>query len=303
MDRLERLINLVAALKAAERPLTRGELRERVPGYPDDDDSFRRAFERDKDTLRGMGIPVSLEPVSTDSGPVDGYRIRAEEYELPDPGLAPDELAALHLANSAVHLEGDEGTAALWKLGGVGARGPEAPPYIALAGGEHLSTLFGAVGVRRRVVLRYRGEERTVDPWRLAFRNGRWYLSGHDHDRDGERQFRLDRVEGATTTGPPGAFARPARSGAGPPAPWEMGEEEAVEARLLVDADHVGWAEAFLGADRAVDRRADGSAIFALRITNRDAFRSMVLSFLDHAEVLEPPALRDDIVAWLEGLA
>jgi predicted DNA-binding transcriptional regulator YafY len=38
-------------------------------------------------------------------------------------------------------------------------------------------------------------------------------------------------------------------------------------------------------------------------VTNRDAFRSFVLGFLDHAEVLGPPAIRQDLVAWLEGLA
>jgi predicted DNA-binding transcriptional regulator YafY len=33
------------------------------------------------------------------------------------------------------------------------------------------------------------------------------------------------------------------------------------------------------------------------------AFRSFVLTFLDGAEILEPPEVRDDMVAWLEGLA
>jgi predicted DNA-binding transcriptional regulator YafY len=40
-----------------------------------------------------------------------------------------------------------------------------------------------------------------------------------------------------------------------------------------------------------------------MTVTNRDNFRSFVLSFLDHAEVLDPPELRDDLIAWLEGLA
>ena len=38
-------------------------------------------------------------------------------------------------------------------------------------------------------------------------------------------------------------------------------------------------------------------------ITNRAAFRSFVLGFLEHAEVLAPPDVRADVVAWLETSA
>lgn len=301
MDRLERLINLVAALKAADRPLTRSELQERVPGYGDaSEESARRAFERDKDSLRSMGIPIVTEAVEGEQGPVDGYRIRAEDYELPDPGLDADELAALHLAISAVHLEGGEGTAALWKLGGTQ---PDGAAEIAMGGGEHLALLFAAVSARQAVRFQYRGEARTIDPWRIAYRNGRWYLSGRDHDRDDERQFRLDRLSDAAAVGPPGAFERPARQAGAPPDPWEMGEEEPLQALLLVDADHVDWAVRFLGEERVVERRADGAGVFSLTVRNREAFRSMVLTFLDHAEVLAPDELRADVVSWLEQLA
>src|SRR5947208_11170288 len=62
-DRLERLTNLVATLLDTRRPLTLEEIVELVPGYPDDKLSYRRQFERDKDTLRGIGIPVRLESV------------------------------------------------------------------------------------------------------------------------------------------------------------------------------------------------------------------------------------------------
>src|SRR4051812_16695669 len=134
-DRLERLVNLVAALLEAPRPLTRDELRERVPGYAEDENAFRRTFERDKDSLRQMGIPISVEaldPGSPESP--EGYRVRREQYELADPGLQPDELAALHLAASAVQMEGLTGTEALWKLGGDAADAGGGGPTVALPG-------------------------------------------------------------------------------------------------------------------------------------------------------------------------
>ena len=304
MNRLERLINLVAALLDAERPLSRHELTVLVPGYDDGEDAARRAFERDKEALRSMGIPSAVEPLDP-TAPEDGegYRIPREQYELPDPGLAPDELAALHLAASTVRLEGGAGPEAFWKLGGS----PDVDvttAAAALEGHEHLPLLFGAVSEQRTVRFAYRGSERTVDPYRLAYRNGFWYLAGWDQDRGGERSFRLDRLESPPSAGEPKTFARPRDAGgaARPWQPWEMGEEEPLAARVWVDDEQAGWAEAKVGADAVVERRADGSVVLAMRVTNRDAFRSFVLGFLDHAEVLEPPELRHDMIAWLEGL-
>ncbi len=303
MHRLERLINLVAALLHAERPLTAEELRDRLPGYAEDRAAFRRAFERDKEALRDLGIPVVLEPVDEATQPgVVGYRIRKEDYYLTDPGLEPDELAALHLAASAVRLEGTSGVEALWKLGGEVAEEGPAPAVAALPGTALLAPLFAAISARRLVGFAYRGRSRRVDPWRLSFRNGHWYLAGHDHDAGEERLFRLDRIESdVEVTGDEGAFARPPHGGA-VPHPWETGGDEARTARLLVDAGQAGWAAGHVGPDAVEEWRADGSVVLAVRVTNRDAFRSFVLGFLDHAEVLGPSELRADLVEWLEAL-
>jgi proteasome accessory factor B len=303
VHRLERLINLVAALLHAERPLTAEELRHRLPGYAEDHGAFRRAFERDKEALRDLGIPVVVEPIDEVSQPgVVGYRIPKEAYYLEDPGLAPDELAALHLAASAVRLEGASGVEALWKLGGELAEQGPAPAVAALPGTTHLAPVFGAISARRRVEFAYRGRRRRVDPWRLSFRNGHWYLAGYDHDAAEERMFRLDRVESdVDVTGEPGAFERPPHLGAQPP-PWQMGGDEALTARLLVDAGQASWAASHVGPDAVEERRPDGSVVLAVRVTNREGFRSFVLGFLDHAEILDPPELRADMVDWLEAL-
>lgn len=300
MSRLERLLNLTAALLTADRPLTAEELRERVPGYPEDAKAaFRRTFERDKDALRAMGIP--LEVVSAGEGAGEGYVVSGG-WALPDLDLEPDELAALHLAANAVRLEGVPGTEALWKLGGA-VGGGAASEVATLPGVAHLAELFGAVAERRQATLGYRGERRTVDPWRLSFQRGHWYLTAWDHAREAERRFRLDRVEGQLALGPPGAFERPDDLEPGLLQPWELGGDDAVTARLLVDADQARWAVLHLGEAAVVARRPDGAVEVELRVTNRDALRSFVLGFLDHAEVLGPPELRVEVVDWLEALA
>ena len=304
MNRLERLINLVAALLATERPLTAEELRRRVPGYADDKVAFRRAFERDKETLRELGVPITVEPVTALDVQADGYRIPKDSYYLPDPGLADDELAALHLAASAVRIEVANGVEALWKLGGEVAEEGPAPAMAALPGTDHLVPLFGAISGRRTVAFAYRGKARHVDPHRLSFRNGHWYLAGTDRDAGEARSYRLDRIEGRLAAGEPGSTqaAPPDDARSTMPPPWELGGDEPVQARLLVDADQAGWAVSHLGADAVAERREDGSVVFDVAVTNRDAFRSFVLGFLDHAELLGPADLRQDLVAWLEGL-
>jgi len=303
VNRLERLINLVAALLDADRPLSRHELSVLVPGYDGSEQSVRRAFERDKEALRAMGIPVVTELVDPEAGDgLEGYRIPREQYELPDPGLAPDELAALHLAATMVQLEGAPGQEALWKLGGAPAGPTGVANLVALRGDAHLAVLFAAIGERRAVTFRYRGEARTVDPYRLSFRNGFWYLAGRDHGRDEERSFRLDRMESAPDAGPAGSFERPT---ARPERlqPWEMGDDEAVDVRVEVDADQAAWVVDQLGEGTVEERRPDGSVIVCVRVTSRPAFRSFVLGLLDHAVVLGPEDVRAEMVDWLKNIA
>jgi predicted DNA-binding transcriptional regulator YafY len=302
VSRLERLINLTAALLNTERLLTADELHARVPGYADDRTTFRRAFERDKETLREMGMPISVGLLDPDDPNLLGYRIRPDEYYLPDPRLEPDELAALHLAASAVRLEGAGGVEALWKLGGEVAEGGPVAELAALPGAAHLVPLFGAISVRQVVRFAYRDETREVEPFRLSFRNGHWYLAGLDRTRGEERSFRVDRIAGGVArAGEPGAFERPAVTGRQPP-PWLLGGDEPVTARLLVDADHAGWAIGQVGPTSIEERRPDGSVVLGVHVTNRSAFRSFVLGFLDHAEVLGPPELRAELVGWLEAM-
>jgi predicted DNA-binding transcriptional regulator YafY len=304
-NRLERLLNLTAALLNAGHPLTSADIAEQVPGYPDPGEkaTFRRAFERDKESLREMGIPVELVEVPGSDPPEPGYRIRREDYALRDPGLDVDELAAIHLATAAVRMEGLPGTEAIWKLGGAPTPAEDGATLAALPAIPQLVPLFGAVAVRAPVTFGYRGESRTIDPHRLSFSRGRWYLDGWDHVREADRQFRLDRIEGEVTVGDAGSFERPRAPGREVTLPWQLGAEEPVQATLRVDADQAGWALDHLGDAKVLEEAADGSVVVELTVTNRDAFRSFVIGFLEHAEVLGPPELREELVAWLRSVA
>lgn len=69
----------------------------------------------------------------------------------------------------------------------------------------------------RRIAFRYvRADgaemERTVDAWSVVNRAGRWYLVGHDRDRQAQRTFRVSRIVGGIRDvgaggGPPQGFS------------------------------------------------------------------------------------------------
>jgi proteasome accessory factor B len=305
-DKLERLMNLLATLLETSKLLSADDIRKRVPGYADDLHAFRRAFERDKDDLRDMGVPVEMGEIPGTDPPIPGYRVRPDRYYLRDPALEPDELAALHLAVDAVRFDGIEGGGALWKLGGRPAAAGTAPSELTeLPADANLVTLFSAIGERRSASFSYRSPravtERTIDPYRLDFQRGRWYVTGLDHDRGDQRHFRLDRMQGAVSLDRPGSSSPPAASTPGVRlAPWELGEGTPVTARVLVDADQAGLARTMVGPDVEVEELPDGSVVVALPVTSPDGLRSFVLGFLDHAEVLDPPERRQESVAWLE---
>lgn len=337
MDKLERLLNLTAELLNTARPITAEEIRRRMGGaYPEALDSFRRSFERDKADLRSIGVPIRSSPAPDIDPPVEGYRIRRDEYAGRNLGLAPDELAALHLATNLVRLEGGVGDA-FTKLGGPlpepgrgdgpdddtgpddggpdgdgpGPDGPEAAgPGSAAAGSaavgalpfdEPLAALVEGAARRRVAAFVYGGEARTVEPWHLSFSRGHWYLSGWDRDREAERLFRVDRMAGPVTLGGPAGREPPPPDPIGPLLGWELGDAVPVAAKVSVDADLAAWACHVTGTDG--EPQPDGSVVLTLNVRNPDAFRSLVLSFLDRAEVLAPEELRRDVIGWLEALA
>ncbi|PZR52839.1 WYL domain-containing protein [Xylanimonas oleitrophica] len=221
----ERLLNLVIALVNTSVSMTKQQIRRGVAGYGDAPsvDAFERMFERDKDTLRALGVPI----VTVDSGGHSddvGYRIDNDAYALPAVDLTPAELGVLALAAqlwSDKTLRTDI-SRAMTKLRAAGAGEAASDALAGLAPrvravGDAYGPLLEAVTERRVVTFRYRAAStgqvtaRHVEPWRIAARGGGWYLVGRDQDRQAPRVFRLSRIEGRVRVGSrAGAFEIPA---------------------------------------------------------------------------------------------
>ncbi|MFI5835845.1 helix-turn-helix transcriptional regulator [Micromonospora sp. NPDC051300] len=177
--------------------------------------------------LADLGIPVEAR-----RGRYGGYRL-APGYKLPPLMLTDEEAVAVMLGLVAatraglVTAEGAAAESATAKIRRVlpavlarridslldtvdftaPARRP-VPPGI-----EVLLVLAEAARHQQPVSITYttwrgRSGERQLDPYGLVFHAGRWYVTGHDHDRRAVRTFRLDRIGTARRT--EGGFEVPA---------------------------------------------------------------------------------------------
>jgi predicted DNA-binding transcriptional regulator YafY len=206
--RTERLLNLVICLLATRRWLTKEQIRFAVPQYADCDstEAFDRMFERDKEDLRDLGIPVVT---GTDELWFDdevGYRVDRDTYGLPPIELDAEELAMVGLASRVWQQASLAGPAAraLTKLTALGVETDEGElaglePRIRTAE-PAFEALYAATRDRQPVSFSYRkptGEAavREVEPWAVVSRSGRWYLVGRDRGRQAARVFRLSRIE------------------------------------------------------------------------------------------------------------
>ena len=223
-------MNLVIALLSTRTFITAERIRETVSGYADSasDEAFSRMFERDKNELRDLGIPLETGRVSQ-FDPTEGYRINREAYALPAVELTADEAAAVAVATqlweSPELITATQGALLKLRAAGVDVDAPDTDVAItstaALPGmrgsEEVLGILLSAIDSRQAVQFPHRPSRsdpyttRTVEPWGVVTNKGRWYLVGHDRDRDAIRTFRLSRIGAEVTPiGPPGAVQRPA---------------------------------------------------------------------------------------------
>ena len=313
-EKTERLLNLIALLLETRRPLSPDEIRAKIPGYTGSDVAFRRMFERDKEEIRELGLPLEL--VSTDAWEGgEGYRLRKEAATIPELELSADERAALLLAaqaweGQAVPGDPDRALMKLSLAAGVREEVPGAASWFRTrvdASTPVLGVLLDAIERRKTVTFRYRtrggGEahDRTVDPYGLRHR-GAWYLTGFDHDRGEVRHFKLDRIDSRVRVAPgrDGDFEPPEGvSTEIPRGPWAEGGSEA---RVAFAPQAAWWVERRTGAEATVARE-DGWVEVSLPFDDREVFLSWILGFAEDALILEPEELRDAAIVRLKAAA
>jgi proteasome accessory factor B len=302
---LERVTNLLTLLLETRVPMTLKQISQELSGmYPEKYVALRGAFERDKALLRDIGVPIETEVLGGDQAGETGYLIDRDRYELRGLHLDDDERHALQMAVATIR--SDAGQEGLWKLGGSVL--PSSSVVTNVVQHEALPTLRAASGTRTSVGFRYRGTDRVLDPYGLLLREGFWYVIGHDHHHREVRTYRVDRIEGEVAVLAGETFDRPDGFDvrAAFPADAKLlgdADDGASSAEVMVDPPLADVVRGELGADAVVSEDGSGAVVFRVPCVNRDAFRSWVLGLGQHAEVLAPPEVRADLVAWLRSFA
>jgi proteasome accessory factor B len=324
ISKVERLMNLVIALLSTHNFITADRIRETVYGYSDSasDEAFSRMFERDKNELRDLGIPLETGRVSQ-YDPTEGYRINRSAYALPAVELTSDEAAAVAVATklweSPELITATQGALLKLRAAGVDVDAGEADVAITSAAGlpgirgaeEVLGILLSAIDSGQAVQFQHRPARsepytvRTVEPWGVVTDRGRWYLVGHDRDRDATRTFRLSRIGAEVKAiGPPGAVKPPAGVNLREIVQRVIGETPTgTQARVWV-ADERATAlrrRATVVGPRALDGR-DGEEI-SLDIGMIDPLAREIAGYGADAVVLEPESLRDEVLHRLRAQA
>ncbi|PZG11131.1 helix-turn-helix transcriptional regulator [Nonomuraea aridisoli] len=307
----ERLLNLVICLLATRRPLSAEQIRQAVPGYDrDGDEAFQRMFERDKNELREIGIPIDVVRDPWEDEP--GYRIERESYELPEITLEPDEAAVLGLAaqvwQRASLAEAASGALLKLRAAGVATEHPVGTGPLELRVDTRdpaFPALWDAVRDRRVVRFDYRGagsesvRGRTVEPWGVVSRRGRWYLAGFDRDRDAPRVFRLSRITGpVTAVGKAGVVEVPE----GIDLRGMVGyRDEPVEERVAVVRIRQGACEGLRSLAKDVRPGTDGWDVAELAFTDPERLAGWMAGLGADVEVVEPPDAREAVIRRLKG--
>ncbi len=314
----ERLFSLVLALLATDAGLSKNEILSTVQGYRQkfshsgDNANLERQFERDKDDIRELGVPLeTLEsPGQAGNNQNLRYRIPRGAYELPaDVRFSPEETTLLNLA-AMVWREGSlsgESRRAILKLRSQGVattepvlgyaplvriREPAFEP-LSTALEKHLIVTFAYLkpGERESTV-------RSVAPLALVQHQGRWHLYARETSTDTTKTFLLRRIVSqvlATTQ----TF----------PAPDADSSVTALAELETVWNTHTALVEVEPGTDAATrlgKRRGSsvsGSGALELHYSDLNIFADELASFGPEALVIKPAELRAAVLERLQRTA
>lgn len=315
----ERLFSLILALIASRHGLTKDQILSTVygyaPGYASGSSpaaiqanaSLDRMFERDKETIRDMGVVIETltQLDDIDDNKIQRYRIAEDAYELPaDVHFSPQEMALLELASSA------------WREGSLSAKSRHALTKLMSMGVTADSQLIG-VAPRIRVndrafdalqaiqdahgiaIFSYikpgdtQARERTAAPLGLAQWRGNWFVLAFDTQANAERTFLLSRIVSDVRKLPNKTHEHDAEPFAA--RLTEELEDRARGSEAVVEVASQTDAALRLGA--LYGHPIDGRVL--IPYADQDLLTDELVSFGNDVHVVEPPELVASVIAKL----
>ena len=301
----DRLFHLILALMSTRSGLTKDHILSTVRGYREDTEagmareSLERRFERDKDSLRDIGIPLeaSIPPEDDGNNKNTLYRIPKGDYDIPDGvEFTGRDITLLNLA-ATLWREGTlskEAHIATVKLQSFGVTIDE--PLVGFA--PVISTRDPALSALRDsldagVMVRFSylkpGEItatlRTVSPMALVNHEGRWHLYAHEKDSDRFKTFLLRRIVSSVTLLPDSSPEAPLGvTGRALDELEALYQQQVATIRVSLDSD--AWS--------ALSKRRGTEIVgqsLVVHFTDADIFAEELCSYGDDVVVIKPPSL------------
>lgn len=304
MNRIDRLFGIVLQLQ--------GRRRVRADDLAEAFGVSTRTVYRDIAALTEIGVPIA-------SLPGQGYELMPGFF-LPPLVFSADEAAALVLGARLLGQQASGRIAA--GVAGAAAKIAAALPAPTRRDTERLAETIAflatparfdlddprlallqrAIGERRPLRLRHHAPgrdaavEREVEPRRLVYADGRWYLRGWCRWRQGERDFRLDRIDAIALL--PGAF--PERT---PPDAAGSKAAPAFEARVRVDGSAARWVRERQHYGFVGEAPAGADAVMTFLVDGPDELVHWLRAWGPAVEVLAPAELRERLRREAEAIA
>lgn len=150
---------------------------------------------------------------------------------------------------------------------------------------------------------RKKKSKRKVDPYRIWFFNGTFYLIGKCHLRDEVRIFALDRIKMLHQTKDNfeipedfnlDDFLRPS---------FGVFQGEPIKVKIWFHPDVAGYIKEKIWHERQeIEDQGDGSIIFEAEVAGTEEIKFWIMNWGSKAEVLEPESLRDEIREEAEAM-
>ncbi|MFQ5705218.1 MAG: helix-turn-helix transcriptional regulator [Gemmatimonadales bacterium] len=294
-------------------------------------ESLRRRFERDKDQLRAIGINIETVDIPTAEfdEPAKGYVLQERDFYLPYLEFVDGKVAGdrpyrglvrvplssrdLELLDRATNRIAQRSEFPLSLAAASARRKLQFDLPLSIRSVEHvlaaplatgsdnaLATLQRAVAARIAVSCSYytigrdSEQRREIEPYGLFFSWSRWYCVAFSRERDALRLFRVDRMKDVTLLehcpfDVPDDFS--VRDYVGR-APWALGSGKPTAATVRFSFPESRWVQAQGVGSVIEDVTPDGGSVIRFAVTEEAPFLRWLLTFRDHARVLEPDSMR-----------
>ncbi|MBG9259365.1 helix-turn-helix transcriptional regulator [Corynebacterium belfantii] len=316
---LERIVNLTFAFLRAETQgrhyISADWVIKHVDGYAKNSAGQIRSnaaahqlFKRDRAALDRAGVPI--ETIAT--GAQTLYRLRTEDYSLPEVTFTPEEATVLALAGQMGL--GDE-LATFSRSGwtkiaasGVQRELTSTPRYtpvndVNAIAARDFDAILAARTHRSAITFDYyetstsSPQQRVMDPWSIVSERDRVYLVGYDHDRQAPRCFRITKVAGIRHIDSETDFVEPDAS----IDLQQLVKEQLRRGKLLVNAVIAAQPDKAQELTSRGEWQQDGTLL--LRDVDRDWLVRTLARYAPHARALSPTDLITDVVSLLKQAA